>query len=238
MTRRGGFTIVEALVALLLLLLALQAGWALAAGIARAASALAERAESLAAARAAGWIVQEELEGARAGADVSAPAGDSFALRAFRGAALVCGLVPPRGVVVRWSGLRAPDPTKDSVLQLLGTGAWVPRGLEARVAEPGACPDRSGGLEERWTLAEATPPPGSLLRVFERGSYHLSDEALRYRIGFGGRQPLTPPSLDPARSGLERGRDGRLRLSVATRGARSRRVGPAWGRTFSLGEEW
>jgi hypothetical protein len=31
-----------------------------------------------------------------------------------------------------------------------------------------------------------------LARLFERGSYHLTGSALRYRRGGSGRQPLTP----------------------------------------------
>jgi hypothetical protein len=36
------------------------------------------------------------------------------------------------------------------------------------------------------------PPQTVLVRLFERGSYHLSGSALRYRRGGSGRQPLTP----------------------------------------------
>jgi hypothetical protein len=235
--RRGGFSAVEALVALLLLLLVLQAGWSLTAGIARASFTLAERAESLAAARATGWIVQEELEGARAGADVSSPAGDSIALRAFRGTARVCGRVATRDLAVRWSGLRAPDPAKDSVLVLVATGSWVRRALQARAKAPGACGPQPDPSEERWTLTDSVAG-AVLLRVFERGSYHLSDAALRYRIGLGGRQPLTPASFDPARSGITRAGRDRLVLVVATRGSRRGGRGPAWRRTFPLAGGW
>ena len=253
LTRRGGFTAVEALVALLLLLLVLQAGWGLTAGMARASFTLAERAESLAAARAAGWIVQEELEGARAGVDVSSPAGDSIALRAFRGTARVCGRVAARELAVRWNGLRAPNPAKDSVLVLVATGVWVRRALQARtkaagVCGPGAEPDvdpnvdpsvdpSGDSTEERWTLTDSVSG-ALLLRVFERGSYHLSDAALRYRIGLGGRQPLTPANFDPSRSGITRAGSDRLVLVVATRGSRRGGRGPAWRRTFPLAGGW
>jgi hypothetical protein len=235
MTRRSGFTVVESLIVLLILLLVLQAAWSVAAGMARGSVALADRAESLAAARTAGWILQEELEGARAGSDVSSPGGDSLALRAFRGTALVCAAPGPRELVVSWSGLRSPDPTKDSVLVLLASGAWARRALAART-RGGRCgdPELTG---ERWTLSDSVSS-ALLLRLFERGSYHLSDEALRYRIGFGGRQPLTPPSLDPARSGLTRAAADRVVLAVATRGRRRGGEGPHWRRAFVLAGGW
>ncbi len=247
-TQRSGFSLLEVLIALLLLLLILQAGWAITAAMARGAAALADRSESLAAARATAWIIQEELEGARAGQDVSIPSGDTIALRAFRGTALVCAFVPPSALFVRWSGMRAPNPAKDSALALLGSaarsGGWVAVGLRSRSAAPGACPSRVGGVEERWTVDEpvgavlVSPSQIVLLRVFERGSYHVSDEALRYRIGSGGRQPLTPPALDPARSGLSASAPGRLVLAVATRGSRGGRKGPAWERVFPLAGVW
>lgn len=246
-TPRSGFSVLEALIALLLLLLILQAGWAITTGMARGAAALADRSESLAAARATAWIIQEELEGARAGLDVSIPSRDTIALRAFRGTALVCAFVAPSALPVRWSGVRAPDPAKDSALALLGSaarsGEWFAVGLRSRSAAPGACPWRAGGVEERWTVDEpvgapVVPSQIVLLRVFERGSYHVSDEALRYRIGSGGRQPLTPPALDPVRSGLSASAPGRLVLAVATRGSRGGRNGPAWERVFPLAGVW
>ena len=223
---------VEALVGVLLLLLTLGLAWDVGAATARSASALADRGESLAAARATGWILQEELEGVTAGADLDAPRRDSFSIRAFRGAALVCGLPAPRDLVVRWSGVRAPDPTKDSVA-LLTPGGWIVRSLAARSSAPGACPTRRGGREERWTLG-ADAPGALLARFFERGSYHLADGVLRYRIGAGGRQPLTPVGLDSARSGLTTDPSGRVVLTVAARGSRRGMGGPGWTRVFSL----
>ena len=235
--RRSGFTLVEALVTLLLLLLLLQAASTLVSAMARAAAALADRAESLAAARATAWIIQEEVEGARAGLDVSVPAGDSVSVRAFRGTVFVCAAIPPRDLIVRWSGLRAPDPTKDSALVLLASVWWTEAELAARAPAPGGCGDAEGGREERWTLAEPLPD-ALVLRLFERGSYHLVDEALRYRIGFGGRQPLTPAHMDPERSGLSARTPSRLVLTVATRGSRRGAEGPRWRRSFPVAGAW
>ena len=44
----------------------------------------------------------------------------------------------------------------------------------------------------------SAPAEPILLRFFETGSYHLGDDALRYRRGSGGRQPLTEPVLATA----------------------------------------
>lgn len=236
MRGRSGFTAAETLVSLLLMCLVLQAAWTLTAGMARASAAIAERAEGLAATRAAGWILQEELEGARAGSDASLPAGDSLALRAFRGSARVCAGSTPRSLIVRWSGLRAPDPTKDSLLVLLESGRWIQRALATRSGASGDCAG-AGGVVERWTLSD-TAGVAALVRFFERGSYHLSDEALRYRIGFGGRQPLTPPRLDPARSGLTRSGQAGVVLTVAPGGGRRAAPGREWRREFPLEGAW
>ena len=168
MNARAAFTVVETLVAVVLLLLVLQAGWVLVAGAARAAAALADRGEALAASRAAGWILQEELEAARAGVDVTEPRGDSFRIRAFRGTAIVCACAGPAEAVVRWTGMRAPNPDKDSVLVLLPPGVWTVRTLRDRESAPGACTAHPAGVAERWTLRE--PAEGAvLLRLFETG---------------------------------------------------------------------
>ena len=235
MTGRAAFTVVETLVAFVLGLLVLQAAASLGGGMARGAAALADRAEGLAASRAAAWIVQEELEGVRAGEDVSRPVGDSISIRAFRGTARVCARSAGPELVVRWSGMRKAEPDKDSALVLRGSGEWVVRALGAVGAAPA---DGCGGTPaERWTLSDSVPD-ALLLRVFERGSYHLSDRALRYRIGMGGRQPLTPARLDARRSGLGAADSARLVLAVATGRGRVVAGGAAWERVFSLPGAW
>jgi hypothetical protein len=60
----------------------------------------------------------------------------------------------------------------------------------------------TGGDPELWSVDP--PVPGALVvRVFERGSYHVSGGALRYRRGMGGRQPLTLDVFDDDRSNVE-----------------------------------
>ena len=196
----------ETLVALLLLLLLMQLTASVAARLRRAAGALDDDAEGLEAERTTWWVLREELATGRGGVDRSVPAGDSVSLRAFRGAALACPGGGGDGVVrVRYRGLRRPEPDKDSVLALLPGGAWRPLPLMA-VEGAASCP-LSPGAWELWRLG--APVPGVvLLRVYERGSYHLAAGALRYRRGGGGRQPLTPARLDPGGSALTSRGDG------------------------------
>jgi hypothetical protein len=237
MRSRDGFVAAEAIVALLLLLAVLQLCWTVADGVGRAAVVLADRAEALAAARTAAWVLQEEVNGASAGRDVIRPGADSLALRAFRGAALACGGAAPTGVVVRYQGLRAPDPGKDSVLVLGRDGTWTAHRLRERAPLAGGCGTEGKGVGERWRL---DPDPGAavFLRVFERGSYHIADGALRYRAGGGGRQPLTPAALDPAASRFQALAPGVLAVHLGARGPRRGGSARGWTRTFGLAESW
>jgi hypothetical protein len=234
---RRGATLIEALCVLALIALTLQIGWSLTASVGRSAAALADGAESLAASRATAWILQSELDGVRAPSDLSAPAGDSISVRAFRGVAIACSDGPGTAVLVRWTGVRAPDPHKDSVLVLDPAGGWSTSALRGRSPAPGSCRAGSPGAEERWTL-EPEVDGVRLLRFFERGSYHLADDAFRYRIGAGGRQPLTPASIDPAGSGIERAGADRIVLSLTLRGAHLGRTGVPVRRIFRIAGRW
>ena len=53
-----------------------------------------------------------------------------------------------------------------------------------------------------------------LARVFERGSYHLEDRAIRYRAGDGGRQPLSEERLESGSAFLASAAGVELRLRV------------------------
>lgn len=164
-------------------------------------------------ARSHGWRVQvgEALRVAEAAlggdlrvvdpaADLRAIGEDSIVLRVFRGAGVVCASGGGT-VTVRYRGLRAAEPEKDSVLVIDDAGAGVAAPLIAVQAAGGECTARAGESLRRWTLEEPAPP-GTLLLVFETGGYHLADGALRYRRGESGRQPLTAELLDVRRSGF------------------------------------
>jgi len=191
--RRTGFTLVEALVALLLgsLLAALSVGTFARQRTLQAT--LAHRAEALGTLRIVRSLLDRELRGGDGTEEVGE---DTLALRAYRGTGVVCGAsADARELVVRVEGVRAPDPDKDSVLVRGAGGGERIAALLDRVAEPGGCPGGRAGTVERWRLSEVPPPAPLLARWFERGTYHLQGAALRYRSGAGGRQPLTPETL-------------------------------------------
>ncbi len=157
---------------------------------------LTERAEALAAVRIVRDLVAGELHRGRPGRDWVADAGDSVGLRSFRGLGGVCPSRPSSTeILVAYEGIRAPAPSKDSVLLMDERGRWAARSLEAAGPARDGCPAAPGVAVQRWRL-DRDPPVGVVLaRVFEHGSYHLSGQALRYRRGAAGRQPLTPEVL-------------------------------------------
>lgn len=210
-----GATLVETLVALLLGLLVLQAGMTAVARTRLAHARAMERADALSAGRLTGALLRAETEAGRAGEDWVVE-GASLALRAYRGTGLVCGEHEAPGVlVVSYGGYRRPDPTKDSVEVVYADGARALAELTDLATGPPAC--RGAPIERSLTLEldVPTPPGGVLARVFERGAYSLSDRALRYRRGAGGRQPLTPEILE-GESGW-RLTDGRLSAELVWR---------------------
>ena len=128
-------------------------------------------------------------------ADSRAVGPDSLRLRAVRGSGSACAW-GSRHVVVRYRGVRRPDPTKDSVLLVDGRDpVGTAYGVTA-VASDSVCP---GGI--RLDLDRDLDPAfsGAASLVFESGTYHLAGGALRYRLGHGGRQPLTESVLDRGR---------------------------------------
>lgn len=189
--RRGGVSLLETLVALLLGLLLVHLVLRTVGAAGDAVESHRTRSDRLAAVRMARW---------RAAADVAAAGSaylageDSVALRAVRGGIVGCGLAG--GIWTgRGEGVRLPDPDKDSVLVLLPSGRWSVHALASLEVPVGTC--GPGGEGATWGLVLDPPPPASPVvgRFFERGSYHLADGALRWRRGAGGRQPLTPEVL-------------------------------------------
>lgn len=221
-TARAGFTVMEALIALLV-------GWVLCV-LALGAFArqrdvqnrLAHRAEVLAALRTARYVLDAEV---RAGDGTEAVGSDTLALRAYRGVGLLCpadsGKAGP--VRVRVEGMRAPDPGKDSVQVLTVAGAVAVLALVDRAPGDGPCPGAAEEAVERWSLSAPLPPGALLARYFERGSYHLSGRALRYRRGDAGRQPLTPEVLRTPPSSFARGA-GTIRVELMPQGPEATRT--------------
>jgi hypothetical protein len=135
-------------------------------------------------------------------------------LRGFRGVARVCG---PGSTPDRWRvayrGRRAAEVGRDSILVLGVDGGWRARALEG-ASDGGGCAVGSGETAELWQWSGSGTPAPVLVRLYERGRYHLAERAFRYQRGAGGRQPLTPERLAPA-SRFDMSPSGRLQVSVA-----------------------
>lgn len=191
-----GVTLLELLLSLLLFSVVVQGAWKVLASHRTAAADVAERAEALETVRTIAWILGEELPGVKAGEDWWWLGTDSLQLRAFRGVGIVAEIAPEESwASVCYRGIRRPNPEKDSVLVLERDGRWQVHGLQGRKRGEQPCPSLGGGWTEDWIL-NPFPVDPVLGRVFERGSYHLVNGALRYRRGEGGRQPLTPPRIE------------------------------------------
>lgn len=188
---RGGASLIEALVALLLGLAIIQGALM---GVAKARiehGRLVERADLLSSVRVTAAILRAEVEGGIPGVDWAVH-DDSLSLRAFRGTGLVCRAESSADrLTVAWAGYRRPDPTKDSVWIVDGRGVVSVVGLVGVEPGPDSCGDQP--LERGITVrtSAAVTPEASIMRAFERGAYSVTGAALRYRRGAGGRQPLT-----------------------------------------------
>jgi hypothetical protein len=213
---RHGTSVVEVLVALLLTALLVQLTWSVVLSARRAAAGLLDRSEALETERVGWQVLSAELGAGVASRDYGVSAGTALQLRAFRGLGELCpALLTPTGGVVRYAGMRAPDPTKDSLLVLTTSGSWRGLRLLSREEDAPACPGWPPEEGERWRWEP--PTDGVLLaRVFERGSYHLEDGAVRYLSSEGGRQPLTPERLDGVGSAFAPAA-GRLDLRLRVR---------------------
>jgi hypothetical protein len=213
--RRGGASVLEAVVALTLGALLLGLVLSVLARQREVVASLAARGEALATARVVRAVLRREARAAGVGRWWVAT--DSISMRAFRGSGTVCPTREPAPVLlVRSWGVRAPDPTKDSVLLITERGDVVTRALAETGTTPGhSCPGDGSGGWVGWTLSEAAPAGVILARYYERGSYHLSGEAFRYRRGAAGRQPLTPEALRTPESRFVLRGDGVLALLFA-----------------------
>lgn len=201
---RSGMSLLEALVALLLGGMLLGLLLTLLIRQRAVVKDLGERAELLATVRTVRSLLRREARAS--GAEVWTVASDSIGLRAYRGGAVVCR--DPRGsaeILVAPQGIRGADPDKDSVWVLSSDGREnVLSLLQVQPGGSGCGGDADRSLQ-RWTLSAPLAGRPVLLRYFERGSYHLSGGAFRYRRGTA-RQPLTPESLRTPESHFGGGR--------------------------------
>lgn len=223
---RGGHTLVELLVGMLVLGLLTTVSIGLLAVELRLVREAASLAEAGNAARFAARLLRAELRPVVPGPDVRGQGLDSTSQRVFRGSGIVCS-ASGTSAEVRYRGIRDPDPAKDSVLLLTPAGEFAaplvsvgPPAAPACVASPG---------ELRFHLAWAdTLVPGPTLLVFESGTWHLSGGALRYERGAGGRQPVTAAVLNDDSTDITAEAVAgattaiRLRLSAAPAGSPAR----------------
>lgn len=190
----GGYTLAEALSALVvagLLTLALAAVLAV---VGRTAMRQAEAAASAETERTAPAILATELRALTA-ADAWFGS-DSVRLRAFRGGGVVCARSGSQ-LTIAYDGYRQPEAAKDSVLLIWEEGeAAHPL---AAVLAPAVCDGATALRLDVAGLGGSGARP-LLAFVFETGAYSVSASALRYRRGAAGRQPLTEETLTEASS--------------------------------------
>ncbi len=189
----AGASLAEALVGLLLGLGILHVGLTTLTEVRDAYASLTGRLDALTSGRIARTVLRQDLARGVVGVDWWGDS-DSLRLRAFRGTGVVCAAGRSANeVVVAYRGDRLPDPAKDSLEVTTGEGVVHPLDLSGSPAAAVTCPGTdSAEVALRLTAAWAIPPGALFVRVFESGSYHLTGSALRYRVGSGGRQPLTP----------------------------------------------
>lgn len=228
----SGASVLEAVAALVLGLFVVHLGLASLAHARAAQSRMSARVDALVSLRVVRYVLRREARYSDPSRDWTV-AEDSVSLRAFRGTALVCPLVVASNeLVVAYRGDRAPDPAKDSVVVLSADGTSAVLGLVGvRTLSVGCGALDSAEAAFSWVLDRAVPSGAVLARLFERGSYHLTGSALRYRRGASGRQPLTPELWLDAESGWSTGAQ-RVGVRVTPRAAVA---GKAWAGFLAWG---
>ena len=208
---RSGAALIEVLTAAVLAAGVMAGGVAVLntqGSIARRTTAQSERNDAV---RSVMLLLRAELEAIEPAADLQAVGRDSIAARIFRGRAIVCGS-QGETVYLSYRGLRAPDPDKDSLLEV---------GVERAVAFTNATAPAQAcaGFPAETVHAvriDRTVQRGSVWLLFERGAFHLSGNALRYRRGAESRQPLTSEVIDASASAFAAVGDSTVRLLRVT----------------------
>lgn len=188
MKARPGVTVVECLVALALGGLVSAAVGSVLMTQNRLMRGMGALAADTDARRITASVLRAELQWIDPRRDVRSVAGDSIAVRLYRGGGGVCAVAPGR-LLVRYSGARLPAPDKDSVLVRAGAAEFV----YALTSFDGdaSCSGDPAGKPALWLRLDTIPAAASHVLVFESGTYYVRDGALRYRIGRAGRQPIT-----------------------------------------------
>lgn len=185
MRSRAGVTLVECMVALALGGLVSAAVGSVLVTQNRLLRDMSVLAADIDARRIAMGVLRAELRWIDPYDDVRSVAGDSIAVRLYRGGGSICEVTADR-LLVRYEGARLPAPGKDSALVRTGAGeyAYALAGFE----DGTSC----HGHPALWLHLEAAPPgSAAFVLLFESGTYYMRDRALRYRVGREGRQPVT-----------------------------------------------
>ncbi len=189
---RPGVTLAECVVALAVGGLTTAAVASVMLSQARVLRTVSERSADADARRITAGVLRDELRMIDPVRDIRSIAGDSVAVRLFRGGGTACG-ADLGALLVEYSGSRAPDASKDSALVLTSTAEAV---YAVTGADAATC---AAGPAQRVAIDGGPPAQALLVLVFESGTYYVRDRALRYRLGREGRQPLTDERF--ARSG-------------------------------------
>lgn len=222
--RRAGYALLELIITLALVAVIAAALGSVLLTHLRLARIVEARVSAADAVRLALHVLHAELRFARPDTDIRTLAANSVTVRLPRAAGVICA----RSESVLWarlSGIREPDPAKDSLLLVSGAGELaLPVSAVAR--DQAACAPVPGFTVYRFG-APPLPRAGAVL-VFESGNYYLRDRALRFRIGAEGRQPLTEEVL------VDRGSAMQLHSDSATASIEVRVLpGSAFGRVLA-----
>lgn len=213
-----GMTLIEAMVALVVGAVIVAAVAAATLSGQRLALDVSARLSARRAVRTAAGVLRAELEAApRAAGALVRLGADALTLRATRGVGIVCGVDSVRGQLLlddrrRWE-LRAPDPTRDSLLVAADTATdvfarwrWVP--VRFTSAGRGTCPDGAPAAALTLAAGVAAIPvglsPGVPALVFETVEYRLyADGAGDWWLGTRSGSPTgwtaTSPVAGPLR---------------------------------------
>jgi prepilin-type N-terminal cleavage/methylation domain-containing protein len=218
MTQRRGFTLVEVLIALLIMGMVTGAIYKLLNANQRLAVAQAEQVSLQSNVRTGSLVVPSELRelntvsaGAAAQNDVTDADADAVQYRAARGLGLLCQ-VPAAGELrisqASWTGIRAPSVPRDD-LYLFVDGdqdededdTWLQVDVTGVASSPTACGVGAPG----WILTVATVMPGGVpvntpVRLFEVMRLQLTSVDGRWWLGaqsISGGDPALTPVLGP-----------------------------------------
>lgn len=185
MTTRRGSSLAELVLVAWLFAFVLAAVARFAGAQGRLSAVQHDRTRAAEAVRVASLITEGELRYLAPG-DVGPMTTESVPLRAFRGGGILCRSEGD-DLLVRYRGVRLPNPAKDSVVLVT---AYEPQDAPP-LALTAVAADTACGGALRLTVEPEPAFDRAVVLVYESGSYHLSGGALRYRVGNGGRQPLT-----------------------------------------------